>query len=993
MLGLQDVTTDAGDYENLGLTVTQAANAYAGPGSLSYASATGTLTYTGGPGGTSMTDLVLPIQPVDDSDFEYTESFEIFLTNPSSSTGGTVTVDPAQSSWTIDILDNDGTALDRYVAKPDATYAYSLVDTVVESGMTTYIIDMTSQTWRSAAEVDRPQWEHEVHIFVPDGAASATAILFIGSGDNGDPNQAIRRADAEEIAMHTGQITIYLPTVPNQYLTFTDDGVARREDGIMAYSFDKFLEGGDDEWPVLLPMVKSAIRAMDTAQEFLADNTAHVIDDFFVTGGSKRGWTTWLTAATDPRVTGIVPVVFDYLNSEVGVAYHEHIYDGVTEGTVGGYAEALSSYVEFDVFGQFGTPEMDALLGMIDPYEYRDRLTLPKYAVMSTGDQFMPMLSQFYIHDLSGPTYLRYTPNTGHSVSRASGKEFFAALDAGETLPVFDWSVEGASENVIRLNSTDTPVEVNLWQATNPDSLDFRIDYFGPGWTSTPLSDQGGGEYVGSVPVPASGGTGFFVEMKYSVGGEILTFTTEGRIVEAVEAGAEWSITSTSPTIAEDAAGTESLIISLSGTLAEGAQASVALQLQDITTDASDYEDPGLMVDQAVSAYTGPGSLSYDAVVTGVLTYTGGPGGTSMTDLVLPMLPVDDDLIEGDESLTVSLLNPTNAGLGQSQVLVTILDDDQPISIEGRYVFYNDSGFDGADPAANAADDAAIDTSKTAYLPGGGTSAFANTTGYTKGINGIMIDVAGLGNAAGIDAGDFVFKTGNNNSPSTWAAAPAPTAVAVRTGAGLSGSDRITITWADGAIANEWLEVQVLANADTGLPDNFGGGIGDVFFFGNKVADSDNLATDLFDVFPIFTVAHPPSPPVTYVYDYNKSGAVDLSDAFPVFANGGAIVALTVPSGGPFAPGGGEVSPATAGGGDAGLSSGLASSSSSEETTAPPAAVTAGLEPASSGTGEPVVYSQLLDAAVWDADHSEDEADLDDGLLDSLVAGISQNAI
>ena len=870
-LNLQNITTDASDYQNPGSSVAQAVSAYAGPGSLNYSTITGVLTYTGGVGGTWMADLLVPIEPIDDTEFEYTESLEVFLTNPSSSTGGTVTVDPGQASQTINILDNDGTALDRYVAKPDATYAYTLNDTIVETGMTTYVIDLTSQTWRTPAEVDRTVWEHEVHLFVPDGTTSDTAILYVGSGDNGDPNQAIRRADAEDVALHTGQITIYLPTVPNQSLTFTDDGVARREDGIMAYTFDKFLDGGDDEWPVLLPMVKSAVRAMDMAREFLADNTAHTANDFFVTGGSKRGWTTYLTAAVDPRVSAITPVVFDYVNSLPTLEFHQHVFDGVTEGTVGGYAETLQSYVEFEVFARIGTPAFDALVDMIDPYSYLDRLTQPKFAVLSTGDQFMPMNSQFYVHDMQGPMYLRYIPNTGHNAGRAEGKGFFAALDAGAALPVYDWTVEGADDNTIRLNTTTTPVEVKLWQATNPDSLDFRVNYFGANWTSTVLTDQGGGEYVGSVPVPVSGGTGFLLEMTYDVGGETLIFTTEGRIVEALTA-----------------------------------------------------------------------------------------------------------------------------------------------TVDGRHIFYNQSFFDGNTAGFSVSEDAAIDPVRTAYLPGAGAATDANITGYDKGINGIMIDIANAGSPGSITAADFVCKVGNNSSPNTWAAAPAPSAIQVRTGAGVGGSDRVDIIWANNAIEKHWLQVQVLANANTGLPDNFGGGIGDVFFWGNAVGDGDTgnsptqAPVNATDEIGVRNNPHNFGNPATVddQYDYNKDRFVNATDQIISRDNSTNFLTqlkkINIGTGGPFAPEGGDsdgdAASVASGGqfatinGDAGIVSALAVKRGSSDEQALPSSVgsrLASADPAAATADDAGLLLEAEDLDVNDDDLDAIGADLDDDLLDALALGIA----
>ncbi|NIM48763.1 MAG: hypothetical protein GTO22_05815, partial [Gemmatimonadales bacterium] len=79
--------------------------------------------------------------------------------------------------------------------------------------------------------------------------------------------------------------------------------------------------------------------------------------------------------------------------------------------------------------------------------------------------------------------------------------------------------------------------------------------------------------------------------------------------------------------------------------------------------------------------------------------------------------------------------------------------------VVGRYVFYNDSAFDGDDPAAGAEDDNAIATDKTALLPGG-TATFANYTSYSRGINGIMVDIAGLPAGDTLDADDFAFRVG-----------------------------------------------------------------------------------------------------------------------------------------------------------------------------------------------------------------------------------------
>ncbi|GAF84673.1 unnamed protein product, partial [marine sediment metagenome] len=204
--------------------------------------------------------------------------------------------------------------------------------------------------------------------------------------------------------------------------------------------------------------------------------------------------------------------------------------------------------------------------------------------------------------------------------------------------------------------------------------------------------------------------------------------------------------------------------------------------------------------------------------------------------------------------------------------------------VYGRHVFYNNSAFDGNDLPANAADDAAIATDKQALLPGQ-TATFANYTSYSRGINGIMIDLPDLGGTP--TAADFVFKVGNDNDPPSWAAAPAPTSVTVRAGAGVAGSDRVTIIWADGATTNEWLQVTVKANASTGLPT------ADVFHFGNAAGETGNSASDAA-VTPTDQIAVRNSPhtlgvnpaAVDNAYDFNRDKKVGPTDAVICRNNG-----------------------------------------------------------------------------------------------------------
>jgi hypothetical protein len=209
-------------------------------------------------------------------------------------------------------------------------------------------------------------------------------------------------------------------------------------------------------------------------------------------------------------------------------------------------------------------------------------------------------------------------------------------------------------------------------------------------------------------------------------------------------------------------------------------------------------------------------------------------------------------------------------------------------AVVNRQIFYNNSSkYDVVGPAILPfPDDNAIAYDKVALRPGAGPATFANVSSYTRGLNGVVIDITGAHGA--ITAADFIFRMGNNNTPSTWVAAPAPTTVTVRSGAG-TGSDRIEIIWADNAIAKKWLEVIVLANANTGLAHAppLPAGQADAFFFGNAIGDTGlgDTATQA-NVNPTDELAARNNPqsvfnniPITNLFDYNRDGQVNSTDA------------------------------------------------------------------------------------------------------------------
>jgi PhoPQ-activated pathogenicity-related protein len=423
------------------------------------------------------------------------------------------------------------TALDTYVARPDTNYGYALSNTIVGPGaQTTYVLDLRSQEWLTTNDVNRTLWRHWLILVKPNLVTNRHALLLISGGSN--PGSLPTAADSRlrQIATNTGTIVAELKMVPNQPLTFAGESFSRSEDSLIAYAWDKFLRTGDERWPPRLPMTKAAVRAMDAITAFCASPTGGslAVDRFVVAGASKRGWTTWTTAIVDRRVVAIVPIVIDLLNLEASFAHHYRAY--------GFWAPAIHDYVEMGIPDWFGTPQFRALMELVEPYEYRERLALPKLLINATGDEFfLPDSARFYFDDLPGVKCLRYVPNTGHSLGGTDYSQtleaFYQSVLFNVPLPRFTWTLENS--NSVRVVAADLPTEARLWQATNPTARDFRYTTIGAAWSSSVLPNQGGGVYVGTVAVPAQGWKAFFVELTWVRGGNLapLKLTTQVYVV------------------------------------------------------------------------------------------------------------------------------------------------------------------------------------------------------------------------------------------------------------------------------------------------------------------------------------------------------------------------------------------------------------------------------------------------------------------------------
>lgn len=406
----------------------------------------------------------------------------------------------------------NATPLDDYVAKPDPAFSYDKTPAkeTENERYTARTYKMTSQTWLDESRVDRPQWEHWVIVIIPKLVEHDKALLFINGGSNRGGEPPTGDGGLAQVAVMTKSIVVDLKQVPNQPLRFVGDTNpkytenGRSEDELIAYGWDQFLKTQDPIWLARLPMTKAAVRAMDLAQAEYPQITG-----FFVCGGSKRGWTTWTTAAVDKRVIGIAPAVIDVLNVTKSLDNHFNSY--------GFWAPAVGDYNEMDIMSRRHTPEFAALRAVVDPYSYIDRLTMPKYILNGTGDQFFPPDSwKFYFDDLKGEKYMRYIPNTDHGLNLdayMNMASFYHAVMTNTPRPKFTWKKN--DDNSLEVRCETQPSKVTLWQATNPEGRDFRLEKIGKAYTSAPVEPVEPGVYRAAVTAPEKGWTAFLIELEF----------------------------------------------------------------------------------------------------------------------------------------------------------------------------------------------------------------------------------------------------------------------------------------------------------------------------------------------------------------------------------------------------------------------------------------------------------------------------------------------
>jgi PhoPQ-activated pathogenicity-related protein len=430
----------------------------------------------------------------------------------------------------VNALPNASTTLREYVDRPDSTFGWQVRQRAKQGSGEFVELTLTSQTWQGSP------WKHQLFIYRPAKIiAGGHALLLIDGGSWSDKLEKPIDAASKDPVPDKVQIVMMLADmmqtpvavikqVPEQPLF---NGL--KEDQIIALTFTKFFETSDKDWPLLLPMVKSAVRAMDAVQAFSKQEWQLDVDHFLVTGASKRGWTTWLTAATDARVDALAPMVINMLNMKA--------HDNLQRESFGQYSDEIQDYTKRGLHAMLLTEKGATLQAIVDPIAYRKQLMQPKLIILATNDAYWPVDAlNLYWNDLAGDKYILYVPNNGHGIQdfprvASAIAALQRSVTGGPAMPKLSWSLEPeqAGEFEFKLRSDLASTAVRKWSATSP-TRDFRSAT----WSATPVKsvDVSARVFHAQVEEPTSGYRAAFLEAEFKGDPTPFVLTTTLHVIE-----------------------------------------------------------------------------------------------------------------------------------------------------------------------------------------------------------------------------------------------------------------------------------------------------------------------------------------------------------------------------------------------------------------------------------------------------------------------------
>ena len=394
-----------------------------------------------------------------------------------------------------------------YLARPEPEFRWEKRGEKRVTGGTIYDFWLVSQVWHDE------KWEHRLQLFLPDFPTFSDFCTLLNTGGGGKATEELL---GMTVAQSSGAAFAILYHIPKQPLF---GGL--NEDALIVYTWQKFLETGDDTWPLHFPMAKAVLKAMDALQAFRP-----ALKRFLLTGASKRGWTTWLAGASgDTRIVGIAPMVIDTLNIMAQLPHQLAMY--------GKPSEEVADYSSVGFEKLLGGPRGKKLIELEDPYSYRKSLKLPKLILLGTNDRYWAQDAlNLYWDGLKGGKWVLYLPNSGHGMEDrgrllATLTAFARTLAARKKWPSPRWRYEGSGRDAkLTIQSNVKLQSARLFHCTSA-TTDFRDSK----WTSEELTVNGGAT-TGSFTAPESGFAAIYGEYTYELEpGKPFTLATQIRIL------------------------------------------------------------------------------------------------------------------------------------------------------------------------------------------------------------------------------------------------------------------------------------------------------------------------------------------------------------------------------------------------------------------------------------------------------------------------------
>lgn len=404
--------------------------------------------------------------------------------------------------------------LKAYFSKPEPAYKWEKRGEKQLDGVKMYDLHLVSQTWQGM------NWEHRLWLFRPDNLEHPEFCSIYNTGGSGNARDA---AMAARVSKASGCCYAVLYNIPNQPLYG-----GKTEDALVVYTWLKYIETGDESWPLHFPMAKAVLKSMDALQEFCKQEKLPALTSFMIHGGSKRGWTTWLCGASrDKRIKAIAPMVIDVLNV---TAQSKHMME-----YYGKPSEQVEDYTRAGIMQKLMTKEGQRLMELEDPYSYRDILTLPKLIILGTNDRYWTQDAlNLYWDGLKGPKWVMYTPNSGHGLEDRDRvlntiSAFVRFVAGHKQWPKMQWGYSDAPGGgaELSLKSDMTIREARLFHVNAP-TKDFRDSK----WTYEPMVPNGSGSgFTGRMDAPAEGYSAIFGEAVYDIDGQSFTLSTQLRVL------------------------------------------------------------------------------------------------------------------------------------------------------------------------------------------------------------------------------------------------------------------------------------------------------------------------------------------------------------------------------------------------------------------------------------------------------------------------------